>query len=242
MLIEATLLIIALIVVIAGSALQSMSGLGLAVITSPILVLMNPNFLPAPILTLGCLLSLLSCIRYRHQLHFGSIQLALLGRIPGSIIGVLLLAALPPIFFSICFSVFIMLSVVLSYSGMSIRHCSRNLLFAGFCSGLMGTTTSVGGPPIALVYQNSKLSTARAELGLFFLVGTLMSLILLLVSGNINIQQLQLTLPLIPAVFIGFGLSLWLDKYFKQAFLKPLIATLSLASCGLILLKAFVDF
>ena len=242
MLIEPTLLIIALIVVIAGSALQSMSGLGLAVIASPILVLMNPNFLPAPILALGCILSLLSCIRYRHQLHFGNIRLALLGRIPGSIIGIVLLAAMPQLLFSICFSVFIMLSVLLSYRGISISHCSRNLLFAGFCSGLMGTTTSVGGPPIALVYQNSKLSTARAELGLFFLVGTLMSLILLSASGNINTQQLQLTLPLIPAVFVGFGLSLWLERYFKQAFLKPLIATVSLASCCLILLKAFLDF
>lgn len=156
--------------------------------------------------------------------------------------GVFLLALLPPIFFAIGFSVFIMLSVLLTYRHISIGHCSRNLLFAGFFSGLMGTTTSVGGPPIALVYQNSKMSTARAELGLFFLVGTLMSLVFLLVSGNINYDQLQLTLPLIPAVFIGFGLSLWLDKYFRQFYLKPLIATLSIISCSLILLKAWLAY
>ncbi|MDX2369755.1 MAG: sulfite exporter TauE/SafE family protein [Colwellia sp.] len=240
MLIDPTLLVIALIVVIAGSTLQSMSGLGLAVIASPILILISPNYLPAPILALGCILSLLNCIRYRHQLHFKNIRLALLGRVPGSLLGVILLVLLPPKFFAVCFSLFILLSVLLSYRHSSIAHCSRNLFIAGFCSGLMGTTTSVGAPPIALVYQNSKVSTARAELGLFFLVGTLMSLVLLLISGNINYQQLQLTLPLIPAVFIGFGLSLWLDKYFKQVFLKPLIATLSVVSCSIILLKTFL--
>lgn len=235
---DPTYLITALIVVIVGSAFQSMSGLGLAVIASPVLVLINPLFLPAPVLTLGCLLSLLSCIRYRHKLHFSNIQLALFARIPGSILGVLLLMLVPSIFFAICFSVFNMLSVLLSYKQMKIRHCSRNLLIAGFLSGLMGTTTSVGGPPIALVYQNSHVSIARAELGLFFFVGTLMSLVLLLLSGNISADQLQLTLPLIPAVFIGFGLSLWLDKYFKQTFLKPVIASLSVISCSLILLQA----
>jgi uncharacterized membrane protein YfcA len=242
MLIEPTLLIIALVVVIAGTALQSISGLGLAVIASPILVLINPNFLPAPILALGCLLSLFSCIRYRNQLHFTNIQLALLARIPGSIIGVLLLTLLPPLVFALSFSLLILLSVLLSYKHISIRHCSQNLVIAGFFSGLMGTTTSVGGPPIALVYQNSKVSIARAELALFFLVGTFMSLVLLFLSGNVSYYQLQLTLPLIPAVFVGFAFSIWLDKYFQQAFLKPLMAIISVVSCSLILLKAYLDY
>ncbi len=239
MLIESSLLIVALIAVIAGSALQSMSGFGLAVIASPVLVIINPNFLPAPILALGCILSLLNCIRYRQQLHFSNIKLALLARIPGSILGILLLAILPPIFFAVGFSLLIMLSVLLTYRRVNIHHSSKNLMLAGFCSGLMGTTTSVGGPPIALVYQNSNISTLRAELGLFFLIGTLVSLAMLLVSGNINFAQIQLTLPLVPALFVGFGLSFYLDKYLGQRYLKPLIAVISLTSCGIILLKTF---
>lgn len=230
-------LIITILAVIAGSTLQSISGLGLAVIASPILVLINPNFLPAPILFLGCMLSLLSCIRYRHQLYFKNITMALLGRIPGSLLGVYLLMLLPVAYFSIGFSLFILLSVLLTYRHISFCHCSRNLFFAGFFSGLMATTTSVGGPPIALVYQNTKASKLRSELGLFFLLGTLMSLGFLWGSGNISHDQIQLTLPLIPPVFVGFALSIWLDKYIKQLYLKPLIALMSLCSCGILLIK-----
>lgn len=239
MLIEPYLLIVALIAVIAGSALQSMSGFGLAVIASPILVIINPNFLPAPMLALGCILSLLNCIRYRQQWHFSHIKIALLARIPGSVLGIILLALLPPIFFAVSFSLLIILSVLLTYRQVNIQHGTRNLVLAGFFSGLMGTTTSVGGPPIALVYQNSKLSTVRAELGLFFLIGTLVSLIMLFASGNINYVQVQLTLLLTPALFVGFGLSFYLDKYLGQRYLKPLIAMVSLTSCGIILLKVF---
>ena len=239
MLFESSLLIVAFIAVVAGSALQSMSGFGLAVIASPILVIINPNFLPAPILALGCILSLLNCIRYRQQLHFSNIKLALLARIPGSILGILLLTLLPPIFFAVGFSLLIIFSVLLTYQRVDIHHCERNLVIAGFFSGLMGTTTSVGGPPIALVYQNSNLSTLRAELGLFFLIGTLVSLVMLFASGNISYAQVQLTLPLVPALFVGFGLSFYLDKYLGQHYLKPLIALISLTSCGIILLKTF---
>jgi uncharacterized membrane protein YfcA len=172
-------------------------------------------------------------------LHFSNIKLALLARIPGSILGILLLTLLPPIFFAVGFSLLIIFSVLLTYQRVDIHHCERNLVIAGFFSGLMGTTTSVGGPPIALVYQNSNLSTLRAELGLFFLIGTLVSLIMLFASGNINYAQVQLTLPLIPALFVGFGLSFYLDKYLGQRYLKPLIALISLTSCGIILLKTF---
>lgn len=238
MFVDPSLLVVATITVIVGSALQSMTGFGLAVITAPILVILNPNFLPVPLLALGCVLSLLNCIRYRQQLNFNNIKIALIARIPGSVLGVFLLALLPPIVFSVSFSFFIILSVLLTYRRINIHRCKRNLVLAGFFSGLMGTTTSVGGPPIALIYQNSKLSIVRAELGLFFLIGTLVSLVMLFMSGNISYAQVQLTLPLIPAILIGFGLSFYLDKYLGQRYLKPCIAILSLASCALILLKA----
>ena len=234
-------LIVAVIVVIAGSALQSISGFGLAVVASPILVLINPNFLPAPLLALGFTLSLLNCIRYRHDLNFSHIKLALLARIPGSILGIYLLSLLPTIFFSISFSLLILLSVLLNYRRIAIDHCQRNLVFAGFFSGLMATTTSVGGPPMALVYQHNRLNTVRADLGLYFLIGTLISLAVLFTSDNISEAQVWLTLPLIPALFVGFALSFFLDNYLghylAQGFLKPCIALLSIASCILILFK-----
>jgi len=44
---------------------------------------------------------------------------------------------------------------------------------------------------------------------------------------------------LVPAIFVGFGISFYLDKYLGQRYLKPLIAAISLTSCGIILLKAF---
>lgn len=54
----------------------------------------------------------------------------------------------------------------------------------GFCSGLMGTATSVGGPPMALVYQRCNRINARDELAAFFLLTTPVSVLFLLYQGH----------------------------------------------------------
>ncbi|WOH36097.1 sulfite exporter TauE/SafE family protein [Thalassotalea fonticola] len=238
---DPNLLIIAIVAVTLGAALQSLAGFGIGVIAAPILVMIDPAFIPAPILMMGLVLSLLNTIHYRQQLKFGNIGVALLGRITGSLLAVMLLLLLPPVFFTLCFALFIMLCVFLSYSHFHIKYSPRNLLIGGFFSGLAGTTTSVGGPPIAMVYQNSELNSTRAELGLFFLIATLISLTLLLISGNFSYYQLQLTLPLLPAIFLGFGISLWLGKRFKPHYLKPAIALLSLTSSAIIVMQLVND-
>jgi uncharacterized membrane protein YfcA len=230
-------LFLAITIVVIGATLQSISGLGLAVIASPILFLIEPDFLPVPILILGCMLSLLNCLRYYAQLRFTNIRLALIGRIPGSVLGVNLLLLLPASFFAYCFIIFILLSVALTYRHIDITHNPRNLLLGGFFSGLMATTTSIGGPPISLVYQNSKLTTIRAELSLFFLVGTIISLLLLYISGQFHWYHIKLALPLTPAILLGFLLSLAFNKHFKQVYLKPVIAVLSLLSCCILLTR-----
>lgn len=234
---DPTFWVIAFGAVMLGAMLQSLAGFGLAVIAAPILVLINPEFLAAPILTFGCLLSLLNTLRYRKKLQINHTKITLFGRVIGSILGVYLLTFLDPKIFALSFALFIMLSVVLTYHHVGLLNSPRNLVIAGFLSGVMGTTTGVGGPPIALVYQNSTLHSARVELGVFFLVGTIVSLFLLFITGNISAEQVQLTWPLIPAVFVGFGLSMLFEQQFKPHYLKPMIAVLSLISSVMILVK-----
>ncbi|MDI3326272.1 sulfite exporter TauE/SafE family protein [Pontibacterium granulatum] len=238
MLFDPLLLSIALLSVTLGAALQSLTGIGMAVIAAPVLILIEPAFLPAPILSLGCSLCILNTVRNRQNLKAGNIRLALYGRFPGVLAGIPLLVLLPQPILMIGFAVLIIFSVALSYHTAQLHQTPRNLIVAGFFSGLMGTTTSVGGPAIALVYQNSSPQQARAELGFYFLVGTLMSLSMLGVAGQISAQQVSLTLQMLPAVLVGFLGSIWLDRYFKANYLKPVIALLSLSSSALILWRA----
>ncbi len=237
MLTDPLILILVLTLIAGAAALQSLLGFGLGVIAAPILVLIDPAFIPAPILLLGLGLSLLSVLNNKKNIQISCISIALCGRFMGSLLAVALLLLLPPLFFTILFSILIILCVLLTYSHWQISYSAKNLFIGGFFSGLAGTSTSIGGPPIAIVYQNSNASSVRAELSIFFLISTILSLFLLIVTGNFSYYQLQLALPLLPAVLFGFLLSRRLEKYFKAHYLKPAIALLSLSACALILFQ-----
>ena len=48
---------------------------------------------------------------------------------------------------------------------------------AGALSGFMGTIVSIGGPPIALLYQNESGPSLRGTLSAFFVVGVALAII-----------------------------------------------------------------
>jgi uncharacterized protein len=59
-------------------------------------------------------------------------------------------------------------------------------LLAGAASTYMGTITAVGGPPIALIYQNQKGPLVRANMSAFFLVASFFSLTALVTAGYLG--------------------------------------------------------
>jgi len=240
MLSEPLFLILALCIVTLGTALQGLIGFGMAIVAAPLLILIDPGYLPGPILFFGLLLSIFNTLRYRYQINWLNVKVALLGRALGSMLAIYVLSLLPRTFFSIGFAIIIIASVLLTYRQIKIPYSQHSLFIGGFFSGLMGTTTSIGGPPIALVYQYRHPTQARSELGLFFLVGTVISLLLLVLSGHYSYTQWQLTVPLLPAVAIGFIASVFLDKHFKAHYLKPVASLLSLIAGLIVLTKAIL--
>ena len=88
-----------------------------------------------------------------------------------------------------------------------MRPTRPALLIAGFASGLMGTLTSVGGPPIALVYQNATGPEMRSTLNAYFALGGLLSMAVLGYAGRFGQRELAWGVALLPAVAVGFWLS-----------------------------------
>jgi uncharacterized membrane protein YfcA len=97
--------------------------------------------------------------------------------------------------------------VLLSVSGWRIRLTIWALLGAGALSGFMGTIASVGGPPMALLYQDSSGERLRSTMSGFFIFGTLISLVGLMLAGRFGRAEFMASLAVVPGVLAGFGLS-----------------------------------
>ena len=150
--------------------------------------------------------------RHQHQhadkhAPWADAGLALAGRLPGVIIGSLVVASTGTATIHFLVGISVLVAVATSVTGYRVTTSRRNLLIAGLASGFSGTAAGIGGPPMAIAYQHARPSTTRATLAVFFGVGAVFSFTGLLLVGAVERRHLLLCLLLLPGVALGLVLS-----------------------------------
>ena len=193
--------------VVLGSLVQGLSGFGLGLTAAPVVAFVDPTLVPAALLIVIAPLPLLTAWRERAHIVWRQVWAALLGRLPGTAVGIGAVALLSPRAIALVVAVVVLLGVAASLVRWDLRPTRASLLVAGGVSGAMATATSIGGPPMALVYQRSGGPTARATMGAFFGLGLPISLGVLIASGQVGTHALVSGLLLLPAMALGFAAS-----------------------------------
>lgn len=232
-------LALALISVFLGALLQGSVGVGLGIFAAPILALVDPHhhYLPGPLITNAMVLSLLVALRERRSLVLGNVGWALVGRAPGVALGAALLTVATNQWLDLLLGGLLLVCVALSVSKLEIAPSRRTLFGAGLLSGIFGTTTSVGGPPIALVLQREIGPRVRSTLAGYFVIGTLFSLTALSLTGHYRGTEVLLSLRLLPAMLLGFLLSGRTRGFFDRGFVRPAILAVSGIAAAFVLLR-----
>jgi hypothetical protein len=225
--------------VFVAAVLQSVTGMGFGLVVAPILVLVDPRFVPSSVLLLGLLVASLGAIRGRADVAGRELGVALAGRIVGALIAGAALAALSgSTLFSLVFAGLVLVAVWLSVSTWHVRLTPTSLFVAGLSSGVMGTVTAIGAPPMGIVYQHSPAPKVRATLNGFFALGTVASIASLTTFGLFTIEHVVLALRLLPALLAGFWLSRWLTGIVDRGLMRPLILGVCVVSSLAIVWKA----
>jgi uncharacterized membrane protein YfcA len=220
--------------------LQGSAGIGLGFIAVPLLVLLNPLFIPGPLLIAALLLTLLIAYREHRSIEFSGIQWAIVGRVIGTVAGAALLSIIPVTKASLLFGIILIMAVLISLSGLRISISSYNLFGTGTLSGFMGTTSAIGGVPMALIYQNLEGPKLRGTLSGIFVIGSAMSVISLIYIGRFGLLELQIALVLIPGILIGFALSHYTAKILDRGYIRPIVLTIAAISGFLIVIKNLI--
>ncbi|MGB1401288.1 MAG: sulfite exporter TauE/SafE family protein, partial [Pseudohongiellaceae bacterium] len=118
------------------------------------------------------------------------------------------------------------------------RPTAPAMFSAGFLSGFMGTSSSIGGPPMALVLQHEENDFIRANLAAFFIVSCLMSLAMLSTVDRFAWPHIQISLPLIPATLLGY----WVAMKTLRLISHQRLRTASLILCGIAGCSAVVSY
>jgi uncharacterized membrane protein YfcA len=218
-----------------GSCIQASVGFGLGLIAAPLLYLIYPPLVPGPLMASSVALTLLIALRERESIDFAGLGFAFVGRIVGTLVAALVWITLPSENFDFLFAGLVLLGVALSLSSLRIEPNPATASAAGALSGFMGTLSSIGGPPMALLYQRASGPRIRGTLSGHFVIGALVSLTALAAVGQYGRTEIILSIWLVPAILAGFAVSPWTRKSVDRAGARPFVLGLSiLAALGIL--------
>jgi uncharacterized protein len=188
----------------AGAAVQSASGLGFALVLSPALfAVMEPEEAVTAVLILGAALCALVLIE-SHRVATHGLARLLVPAVPGLAAGVVVLSALSKQWLQVGVGL-----AVIAAATWQLRHRAAVRIpatLAGFLSGVLTTSISVNGPPLALWLEAERVppQSFRATLAAAFLLLDLAGVALILAREGRDTVDAGSLVPLLGCVVVGY--------------------------------------
>lgn len=207
---EPWILVAGFAVTLVAALLQSTIGFGFAILSVPILSLIHPELVPVPQILMSIPLTVSSAWRERHAIKPKEVGWVLAGRLPGALTGLWVLGWASTRQMDLVIGSLVVGAAAVVGTGVKIPMTRATQLAAGWASGTGNMVSSIGGPPLALLYGRSRGPEIRANLGAIFVIGISITIVTRLAASLISMQDLKLALCWLPAVGIGFWLSRFL--------------------------------
>ncbi|AHD02146.1 sulfite exporter TauE/SafE family protein [Leisingera methylohalidivorans] len=194
-------------VVFAAAFIQGALGIGFALIVAPVLGLVEPSLLPVTLLILMLPLNSHVAWREREEVDWNGAGWITLGRFAGTFAGLWLLVVLSGRQLDLAVGWFTIIAAGAALLAPRFDPTRPAALGVGLFTGVTETSTGIGGPPLALLYQHAAAPVLRSTVAICFLAGEVISLIILALAGRMETVQLLAAVYLFPAVMLGSALS-----------------------------------
>ncbi len=233
------LLVIALAVAI-GAFVQSVVGLGLGLVAAPVITLVAPELMPGGMLMIVLLLPMLTLAADRQDIDWHGLRWALFARIFGTVGGVAVVATFSDRQLGVVIGAMVLAAVLATMRTIVVPITRRSLTVAGFTAGITGTASSIGGPPLALLYQRKPAAQIRSTLAVFFIAGGALSLTGLAIARELTLQELWVALLMAPAQILGFAVSGRLRRRLDPDVVRPLVLGVCALSAVVLIVRSLL--
>lgn len=223
-------LVVGGLAVFAGAIVQGGVGFGLGLVAVPVLTMLVPDLMPGAAQVVNLVLPLFTLAVEWRKVDWRGVVFAALGRLPGSVIGGAIVVTFTVQARSLFVAVMVLLAVALTGRALSVPRNGFTITSAGFVSGVTGTATGIGGPPIGLVYQSAKGPQIRATLAMFFFLSAAQSLAILAYVDELPARALLTGAALIVPMVLGFLVSGRLRRYLDGGRARTAVLVVAAAS------------
>ncbi|MGD8149850.1 sulfite exporter TauE/SafE family protein [Ornithinimicrobium sp. Y1694] len=211
--------------VLIAAFIQGSTGMGFALITVPVFSLIEPGLVPVVVLFLMLPLNAYVTARERHAIHWRGARWITLGRFFGTFAGLWIITVASTRSLGLFIGLSTIALALLALAAPTFTPGRTTFSLAGLVTGVTETSTGIGGPPYALAYQNASGPTLRATVALCFLIGEVISIVVLAMGGLISLEMLKATLMLLVPLLLGA----WLSRFVHHRLDGPIVRILVLA-------------
>ena len=178
--------------------------------------------------------------RERSHLSLKGVGWVITGRLPGALIGVLLLTIATQAILQATIAALVLIAVAIIATGVHVRKTPATQFGAGLFSGVSGLVASIGGPPLALLYTRDEGAVVRSNLAAVFVIGLSISIVARLVSGNMTWEDARVAAFLFPALAIGYMTSLAVKDRWSTDAVRNGILVLSLLGAVALIIRVLL--
>jgi len=189
---------------------------------APVMALVAPAWLPGTVVLVGFTIGAGALLSARDAVQWRDLPPGFAGRIFGASIAAYIAAAVVGTDgLALIVGCVVLFAVALTVLGMSFPITGSSLFVAGGVSGVMGTLTGIGAPPMAILYSNVETRRAAATQNAFYGFGTLVAIIALSVAGVLSLPQLAFAASLAPFVPLALWSARPLANRFERGTIRP---------------------
>lgn len=231
------MLVVTAIVVAIAALVQGSTGLGFALIVAPVIGIFEPTLLPVVLLLLMIPLNVYVAWRERGAVDRGGAGWITAGRTVGTLGGLWVLVAIPASSLGLLIGGSTVLAAVVTLLAPQFEPGRAAFVTAGVVTGITETSTGIGGPPLALVFQHRPAPVLRSTVAVCFVVGEIISLALLIATGKTGTDQVRTAAYLMLAVFVGALLSRWVHHRLDGKLMRVFVLVFAIVSGAVVMLR-----
>jgi len=214
-------LVVALFAALVAGAVTGLTGFGLALISTPILLFV---YEPRTVVVLTAIFSIfINAAVVWDSWHEARRRLSLALFVPalvGIVVGVEVLGVIDPVYLRLGVGAIVVFSALLLVRDVTLPGADTRwgTLVAGSTSGALSTSTGLAGPPIVLLLASRGLPKHefRGTTALYFLPMSIAGLVALALRGLVEAPEVPLGLLLVPAALAGKAAGTALLKHVSE--------------------------
>jgi len=226
------------ITVLLSAFVQGSTGMGFAMITAPVVSFIDPSLIPVMLLVLMIPLNFYVAARERKDIDWHGVKWISVGRFAGTFFGLWILVIVNLHQLSLLIGWSTLIAAVVALLAPKFSPNRSALTIVGLITGVTETSTGVGGPPYALAYQHRPGPELRSTVAVCFLVGEVISLIVLAISGQVTGPVLLFTLTMLPFLAVGSFLSRYVHHRLDGPMLRYIVLGFAIVSGAVVIVQA----